>query len=96
MKLTCSGDGWSQELPWAFVKEHGGKFQAKVALLGASGHLRIVNLRIGSFSGVNRVHLGKGWREFTLENGMSEGDVLLFSLVGLSKFVVQMFPKAGK
>ncbi|KAG0611327.1 hypothetical protein M758_7G132600 [Ceratodon purpureus] len=84
------------ELPWAFVKEHGDKFHARVALLGASGHSRIVSLRIVTNSGINRVHLGKGWKEFTVENGFKEGDVLLFSLVELSKFVIQMFPEAGK
>jgi len=85
---------WLQELPFSFVKEHGDKLQERVTLLGASDHLRVVDLRVTTFEGQGRVHLGKGWKEFSLENRFSEGGVLLFSLVGVSTFVVKMFRRS--
>jgi len=39
----------------------------------------------------------QGWQDFALENGFKEGDrLLLFSLVGLSKVVVQVFTEATR
>ena len=81
-------------MPLSFVKKHGHKFHAHVFLLGPSGRLRIVSLSISSRNPKegSRVQIRQGWKDFALENGFKEGDVLLFSLVGHSKFVVQLSP----
>ncbi|KAG0587967.1 hypothetical protein KC19_2G205500 [Ceratodon purpureus] len=82
------------ELPFPFVQEHGHKFQARVFLLGPSGCSRLVSLRVLANGRRNRsrVQIRKGWKSFVLENGFKMGDQLLFTLVGFSKFVVQLSP----
>lgn len=78
------------------MSEHGGELTEHVSLLGANGHLRVLKLKITAFDGQGRVHLSKGWKEFVDENGLNDGDALLFSLVGKSTFVVKEFPKGSK
>lgn len=95
-KSSLSIDGNSDirlELPFAFVKEHGHKFQARVFLIGPNDRLRIVSLRILTSGRYGcRVQIRQGWKEFALENEFKEGDVLLFTLVAFSKFVVELSP----
>jgi len=84
-----------QEIPYQFAKEHGHKFQERVCLLGPNGQRRVVEIRISStFRTAIRVQFRRGWRAFALENGFTEGHVLLFTLVEFSKFLVQVVSAA--
>lgn len=83
-------------LPGATAKEQGHKFRAGVVRLGPNEGWRIVELKVfstGRTDGV-RVQLRHDWKDFSLDYGFNESDVLLFSLVGLTKFVVQVFRQA--
>lgn len=95
-KLTKTNLGDHVELPIQFA-EYGHKLQARVLLLGPYGLWKIVKLRVSSTVCTTiRMQFRHGWKNFALENGFEEGDSLLFSLVGLSKFVVQLFTKAKR
>ncbi len=40
--------------------------------------------------------IGKGWRQFVEGNGLEYGDRLLFTLVRVNRFVVQLFDASGR
>jgi hypothetical protein len=40
--------------------------------------------------------IGKGWRQFVEGNGLKYGDRLLFTLVRVNRFVVQLFDASGR
>nr|PNR36514.1 hypothetical protein PHYPA_022365 [Physcomitrium patens] len=86
-----AGDDLRLELPSHFVRAHGDRFQASVFLLGPGSNFVVVKLSVRVNGNGNRVQFRGGWKEFSIAHGLKVGDVLLFSLIGLSKFVVKVF-----
>lgn len=98
----CIWDGCStcQDIPVQFVRDHGDKFQELITLErhGRCGEKWPVRLKIHHREeGGIRVFCCKGsesgWRDFVVKNQLNRGDVLLFNLVAMSRFVVHVNPK---
>ena len=98
----CIWDGCStcQDIPARFVRDHGDKFQEKIILerYGRCGENWPVRLTIQHREeGGVRVYCcnnsESGWRDFVVKNQLKIGDVLLFNLVAMSRFVVHVNPE---
>ncbi|XP_013603506.1 PREDICTED: LOW QUALITY PROTEIN: B3 domain-containing protein REM12 [Brassica oleracea var. oleracea] len=70
----------SLRLPLRFMKKHGLDKPRLITLLGKDGTKWVANLRRESSGG--RMRLGKGWKDFALDNGLKVGDSFTFELVG--------------
>ena len=85
-----------QELPAKFVREHGDKFYRRASLqTGPSGQVWNVGLNVQVSEIQARVSFGVGWRAFARDNKLETGDLLIFSVVAPSKFVVYIYSHAG-
>ena len=85
-----------QELPAKFVREHGDKFYRRASLqTGPSGQVWNVRLNVLVSEIQARVSFGVGWRAFARDNKLETGDLLIFSVVAPSKFVVYIYSNAG-
>lgn len=85
-----------QELPAKFVREHGDKFYRRASLqTGPSGQVWNVRLLVQVSEVQARVSFGVGWRAFARDNKLETGDLLIFSVVAPSKFVVYIYSHAG-
>ena len=98
----CIWDGCStcQDSPARFVRDHGDKFQEKNILerYGRCGENWPVRLRIQhrEEGGVRVYYYNNsesGWWDFVVKNQLNIGDVLLFNLVAMSRFVVHVNPE---
>lgn len=97
----CIWDGCStcQDIPVQFVRDHGDKFQERIILErhGRCGENWPVSLSIQHREeGGVRVYCcssESGWRDFVVKNQLNIGDVLLFNLVAMSRFVVHVNPE---
>lgn len=78
------------------MKEHGDKFHRCVTLEGPTGESWKVRLKIQLSKVQARVSFASGWRDFSRAHQLERGDLLLFSVVAESKFVVFLFSQAGK
>lgn len=85
-------------IPVWFVKKHGDKFQRTVYLRsGLSSNPWPVQLCVCKRPHRSpEVKLSGGWREFTVFNGLLQGDDLLFCLSELSAFDVYVFRETEK
>ncbi|KAG2259086.1 hypothetical protein Bca52824_078380 [Brassica carinata] len=66
----------SLRLPLRFMKKHGLDKPRLITLLGKDGTKWVANLRRESSGG--RMRLGKGWKDFALDNGLKVGDSFTF------------------
>ncbi|KAG0588057.1 hypothetical protein KC19_2G212300 [Ceratodon purpureus] len=81
-------------LPFAFVKQHGDKFQKNVLLqtvLSSKAWPVRVEICFKSPGSSTKVKFSGGWRAFANFNGLQEGDSLIFRLAPMSKFKVYVF-----
>lgn len=84
-----------QEIPAKFVQAHGDKFHMTNGFYGPSCQLMTVMVKIRTKShGQMRVSFLDGWDEFTFVNSFSKGDHLLFYLIAVSTFYVQVIDKS--
>jgi len=84
-----------QEFPTRFVYDHGKDLEVKVAFKRRTCEtLWWLQLEVRHYEHrKSRVYtFGGGWKEFVLDNGISVGDLLVFELVGFSRFLVHLFP----
>lgn len=83
-----------QTLPSSFVEEYGDRIQQSATLrLGASTKSYHVHVTIAYHSlTVTTVHFSAGWKAFAVDNGLLEGDTLVFALTStMSEFEVWIF-----
>ncbi|KAG0588108.1 hypothetical protein KC19_2G216400 [Ceratodon purpureus] len=84
-------------LPFAFVKQHGDKFQKNVLLrtvLSSKAWPVTVDIRFKTTKYTTQIKFSGGWRAFADFNGLQEGDSLIFRLTAMSKFEVYVFGSA--
>ena len=94
------GCSTSQDIPARFVRDHGDKFEENIILerYGRCGENWPVRLRIqhreeGGVRVYSCRNSESGWRDFVVKNQLNIGDVLLFNLVAMSRFVVHVNPE---
>lgn len=86
-----------QEIPAKFVQAHGDKFHTANAFRGPSCQLMTIMVKIRTKShGQMRVSFLDGWDQFTFVNGFKKDDHLVFYLVAVSTFYVQVIDKSPK
>lgn len=84
-----------QEIPAKFVQAHGDKFHMTNGFRGPSCQLMTVMVKIRTKSrGQMRVSFLDGWDQFTFVNGFKKDDRLVFYLVAVSTFYVQVIGKS--
>ena len=84
-----------QEIPAKFVQAHGDKFHMTNGFRGPSCQLMTVMVKIRTKShGQMRVSFLDGWDQFTFVNGFRKDDHLVFYLVAVSTFYVQVIDKS--
>jgi hypothetical protein len=85
-----------QDIPAAFVREHGDKFCKKIILerYGYGDETWLVALKIKhrEREGVRVYSRQADWQKFVIANRINRGDILLFNLVSMSRFVVHVNP----
>ena len=86
-----------QELPEGFLrKDDDDEIQPFITLRGFLGDVSQVTLRIDdSDPGRLKANVAQGWCEFCEIHVLRQGDLLLFSVVEKSKFVVSVFSQDG-
>ena len=85
-----------QDIPAAFVREHGDKFCKKI-ILERYGHgdetwLVALTIQHRERGGVRVYSRQADWQKFVIANRINKGDILLFHLVSMSRFVVHVNP----
>ncbi|KAG0626926.1 hypothetical protein M758_2G161800 [Ceratodon purpureus] len=91
-KQLVKGNLSRMEIPAAFVKKYGSRFQTRVQLQGTLevSPVRDVGCVCYNSSGQSRFFMLEGWHDFVLDNMLREGQNILFTLTANLVFIVRV------
>lgn len=79
-----------QEIPQKFVRDYGDQIHKRIKLEFQNAQVTLVDRGVVRETGKKRLAFGVGWRSFCDDNNLRTGDLLRFTLIQPSHFLVEL------
>jgi hypothetical protein len=79
-----------QEIPQKFVRDYEDQIHKRIKLEFQNAQVTLVDRGVVRETGKKRLTFGVGWRSFCDDNNLQTGDLLRFTLIQPSHFLVQL------